>query len=52
MVDTAIVDHLPLAYEDALHALYGNGLPEPGDDERVLNIENLERRGKRPSDKA
>ncbi|CAM9246385.1 unnamed protein product [Ectocarpus fasciculatus] len=27
MVDTAIVDHLPLAYEDALHALYGDGLP-------------------------
>lgn len=28
MVDTAIVDHLPLAYEDALHALYGDGLGE------------------------
>ncbi|CAM9635858.1 unnamed protein product [Pylaiella littoralis] len=28
MVDTAIVDHLPLAYEDALHALYGEGLGE------------------------
>lgn len=27
MVDTAIVDHLPLAYEEALHALYGDGLP-------------------------
>lgn len=27
MVDTAIVDHLPAAYEDALHALYGDGLP-------------------------
>jgi len=31
MVDTAIVDHLPSAYEDALHALYGDGLPSRGD---------------------
>eukprot|EP00752_Nemacystus_decipiens_P010109 g9010.t1 len=30
LVDTAIVDHLPSAYEDALHALYGNGLPNTG----------------------
>lgn len=28
IVDTAIVDHLPVAYEEALHALYGNGLPD------------------------
>lgn len=27
-MDTAIVDHLPSAYEDALHALYGDGLPQ------------------------
>lgn len=31
MVDTAIVDHLPMAYEDALHSLYGDGLPLPRD---------------------
>lgn len=31
MVDTAIVDHLPMAYEHALHALYGEGLPEQED---------------------
>lgn len=28
MVDTAIVDHLPKSYEDALHNLYGEGLPQ------------------------
>eukprot|EP00903_Cladosiphon_okamuranus_P010309 g9756.t1 len=33
MVDTAIVDHLPSAYEDALHALYGDGLPIPDDED-------------------
>lgn len=39
MVDTAIVDHLPSVYEDALHALYGNGLPEQGDeDAKILKV--------------
>ncbi|CAN0458481.1 unnamed protein product [Ascophyllum nodosum] len=29
VLDTGIVDHLPKSYEDALHALYGGGLPPP-----------------------
>lgn len=33
MVDTAIVDHLPMAYEDALHTLYGDGLPKDDGEE-------------------
>lgn len=33
MVDTAIVDHLPPIYEQALHALFGDGLPPPAQDD-------------------
>lgn len=30
VVDTGIVDHMPKSYEDALHALYGDGLRTTG----------------------